>query len=97
MNKHGYTLLEALFAFFIVSLLSFSTLPVMHELENTYDETKETLELKRTLYFYLTENFPKGRMQLDHYAIYRTHEDVCITNLQSHTVYCHPLKRLYHD
>ncbi|KIX91577.1 hypothetical protein TP70_01950 [Staphylococcus microti] len=97
MNQNGYTLIEALFAFFIVSLLSFSTLPILHQLEVTYDNMKEDLALQRTLYFYLKENKLEGRIQLDQFVINRTTENVCITNVQSNKNYCHQLKRLHND
>ena len=97
MNTNGYTLIEALFAFFIVTLLSFSTLLILHQLEVTYDNAKEELALQRTLYFYLKENKLEGRIQLDHFVINRTPEKICITDLQNKKNYCHEVKRLHND
>ncbi|MCS4485522.1 hypothetical protein [Staphylococcus americanisciuri] len=97
MNRSAYTLLEALFAFFLVSLLSFSTLPLLHQLALTYQDNIDELDLKRTLYFYLKENTLEGRMQFDRYVINHTHQNICITNIQNNKTYCHQSARVYHD
>lgn len=89
MNRYGYTLIEALFAFFLFSIICLSLIPILHQLENKYAEVQQELELQRTLYFYLKENPLERRTEYGHFTIYTTHQKVCITHMQTNATYCY--------
>ncbi|UXR68677.1 hypothetical protein MUA26_05675 [Staphylococcus sp. IVB6246] len=97
MNKKGYTLLEALFAFFLFSIICFSLIPILQQLESTYSEAKQELELRRTLFFYLKENLTERHKQIDQYVIDFVHNKICISNIQNHSQYCQKIERFHHD
>ena len=73
----------------IISLICFSLIPLIHQLEKTYTVTTQQLALKRTLYHIIKVEIPNERQDFLKYEVYSSHHKICIQDTQSGQKYCH--------
>lgn len=73
----------------ILSLLCFLLVPMIHQLEVTYNDTTQKLMLKRTFYNIIKSNIPTERQTISKYEISNHKDQICIQDIQSDQKYCH--------
>ena len=79
----------------IITIICFSFIPLIHQLESTYISTKQQLELKRTLFNIIKVNIPKERQQFSKYEVYSTKQQLCIQDKENNQKYCHSTKGVH--
>ncbi|WP_276205629.1 hypothetical protein [Staphylococcus cornubiensis] len=82
---------------FLLSIIVAQLIPMTNQMIQTYHETVEDLNLKRTLFEVIKRDIPKKKLTVSQYEIIPSEQQLCIQNHQTEQKYCYRKTRLHSD